>query len=87
MDIARLRREYSRESLDESDVDRDPIAQFGKWFDEALKSELPEPTAMASTSARKACVRRSVGEELKRAGPPPGPATRPSRLVTALAMT
>jgi len=47
MDSARLRREYSRESLDEADVDRDPIAQFGKWFDEALKSELPEPTAMA----------------------------------------
>jgi pyridoxamine 5'-phosphate oxidase len=47
MDIARLRREYSRESLDESDVDRDPIAQFARWFDEALKSALPEPTAMA----------------------------------------
>jgi pyridoxamine 5'-phosphate oxidase len=47
MDIARLRREYSRESLDESAVDRDPIAQFARWFDEALKSELPEPTAMA----------------------------------------
>lgn len=47
MDIASLRREYSRESLDESGVDRDPVAQFGKWFDEALKSELAEPTAMA----------------------------------------
>jgi len=47
MDIARLRREYSRESLDEADVERDPIAQFAKWFDEALKSELAEPTAMA----------------------------------------
>jgi len=47
MDIASLRREYSRESLDESDVDRDPVAQFGRWFDEALKSELREPTAMA----------------------------------------
>jgi pyridoxamine 5'-phosphate oxidase len=47
MDIASLRREYSRESLDEADVDRDPIAQFGQWFDEALKSELREPTAMA----------------------------------------
>ncbi len=47
MDIASLRREYSRETLDESDVDRDPIAQFGRWFDEALKSELREPTAMA----------------------------------------
>jgi pyridoxamine 5'-phosphate oxidase len=47
MDIASLRREYSRESLDEADIDRDPIAQFGRWFDEALKSELREPTAMA----------------------------------------
>jgi pyridoxamine 5'-phosphate oxidase len=47
MKIADQRKEYSRESLDESDVDRDPIAQFGKWFDEALKSELREPTAMA----------------------------------------
>jgi pyridoxamine 5'-phosphate oxidase len=47
MDIASLRREYSRESLDEADVDRDPIVQFGRWFDEALKSELREPTAMA----------------------------------------
>jgi pyridoxamine 5'-phosphate oxidase len=47
MKIADQRREYSRESLDESDVDRDPVAQFRKWFDEALQSELPEPTAMA----------------------------------------
>ncbi len=47
MDIASQRREYSRETLDESVVDRDPIAQFAKWFDEALKSELREPTAMA----------------------------------------
>jgi pyridoxamine 5'-phosphate oxidase len=45
--IADQRKEYSRESLDESDVDRDPIAQFAKWFDEALKSDLREPTAMA----------------------------------------
>jgi pyridoxamine 5'-phosphate oxidase len=47
MNIADLRREYSRESLDESDVERDPFAQFAKWFDEALKSELREPTAVA----------------------------------------
>ena len=47
MKIADQRKEYSRESLDESDVDRDPVAQFGRWFDEALNSELREPTAMA----------------------------------------
>src|SRR5215470_14349437 len=44
MDITDLRREYARESLDEHAVDRDPIAQFAEWFDEALKSELREPT-------------------------------------------
>lgn len=47
MNIADVRNEYTRASLDERDVDRDPIAQFGKWFGEALKSELREPTAMA----------------------------------------
>lgn len=47
MNIADLRREYSRASLDESDVDRDPVAQFRKWFAEALSCELREPTAMA----------------------------------------
>jgi pyridoxamine 5'-phosphate oxidase len=45
--IADIRKEYTRESLDEAHVDRDPVIQFGKWFDEALKSELREPTAMA----------------------------------------
>lgn len=47
MDIADVRREYTRESLDERDVDSDPIAQFAKWFDEALNSQLREPTAVA----------------------------------------
>jgi pyridoxamine 5'-phosphate oxidase len=47
MDIAEVRKEYARATLDEGEVDRDPIAQFGKWFDEALKSQLREPTAMA----------------------------------------
>jgi pyridoxamine 5'-phosphate oxidase len=47
MNIADLRREYSRASHDESDVDRDPVAQFRKWFAEALSCELREPTAMA----------------------------------------
>jgi|SRR5262245_14202677 len=46
MDIADLRKEYIRATLDEADVDRDPVAQFAKWFDEALKSQLREPTAM-----------------------------------------
>lgn len=49
--ISDLRREYSRESLDEDGVARDPIEQFSKWFDEAMKCELPEPTAVALATA------------------------------------
>ncbi len=33
-------------TLDISNVDRDPIRQFEKWFGEALKSEVIEPNAM-----------------------------------------
>jgi len=46
MNIADLRREYMRESLDESDVVADPFLQFERWFAEAAKAELPEPNAM-----------------------------------------
>lgn len=47
MDLAALRQEYARESLDERDVDRDPVRQFDKWFDQAKKAGLIEPNAMA----------------------------------------
>ena len=46
MTIASLRREYSLASLDLADVDRDPIVQFLRWFDEARRAELLEPNAM-----------------------------------------
>ncbi len=46
MDLAALRRDYARESLTERDVDSDPIAQFEKWFEEALHAEMIEPNAM-----------------------------------------
>lgn len=49
--ISDLRREYSRATLDESAVARDPVEQFAKWFDEALKSELAEATAAALATA------------------------------------
>lgn len=44
--LADLRREYSLASLDIDSVDKDPMAQFRKWFEEAQKSELLEPNAM-----------------------------------------
>jgi len=43
---ADLRRDYAREGLDEKDVTRDPYEQFARWFDEELRSNLREPTAM-----------------------------------------
>ena len=45
-DPSRLRTEYKRETLDEAAVDRDPLAQFARWFDEAVAARLPEPNAM-----------------------------------------
>jgi len=41
MDISDLRQEYMRETLDEKDVARDPLEQFARWFDEAVKAQMP----------------------------------------------
>jgi pyridoxamine 5'-phosphate oxidase len=49
--IAHLRREYAGTRLDEQSVDPDPLAQFRRWFDEALRAELPEPNAMTLATA------------------------------------
>ena len=45
-ELADLRREYSREELDETSVDSDPFVQFGKWMNEAIASEMLDATAM-----------------------------------------
>ncbi len=44
--LAQLRKEYSRSSLDVSNVLNDPMKQFEKWFDETLKAGITEPNAM-----------------------------------------
>ncbi|CAG2148362.1 Pyridoxine/pyridoxamine 5'-phosphate oxidase [Cupriavidus yeoncheonensis] len=44
--LADLRRTYVLGSLNESDVAADPMAQFKRWFDEAVTAKLPEPNAM-----------------------------------------
>lgn len=46
MNIADLRQEYMRESLDEHAVLRDPIAQFNRWFDEAVAAKMPMVNSM-----------------------------------------
>lgn len=47
MSIAGIRKDYIHSSLSEFDVDRDPVRQFGKWFDEALNAHVPEANAMS----------------------------------------
>lgn len=49
--IAELRKEYQKERLDETDVDLDPIIQFGKWFQESLEAEVNEVNAMTLATA------------------------------------
>ena len=44
--IADMRKEYTQQSLDISDVASDPIEQFTRWFKEARNAEVPEPNAM-----------------------------------------
>jgi len=44
--IAHLRREYSKASLDVTTVNQDPFKQFEKWFHEALQTQTSEPNAM-----------------------------------------
>src|SRR5687767_11336327 len=44
--LADLRAEYSQAGLNATDLDRDPLRQFQKWFEQALKAGLREPNAM-----------------------------------------
>jgi len=46
LSLADLRKEYSRDILEESSVAKHPLVQFEKWFQEAVHSEVPEPSAM-----------------------------------------
>lgn len=49
--LADLRREYASRALIESDADVDPIRQFTVWFDEAMRSQLIDVTAMTLATA------------------------------------
>jgi len=53
MDLAALRQEYMRAGLHEKDLEADPLAQFGNWFEEALRSGVALPNAMTLATATK----------------------------------
>jgi pyridoxamine 5'-phosphate oxidase len=46
MNIADLRQEYMRAGLSEAQADADPLRQFERWFEDALRAQLPLPNAM-----------------------------------------
>jgi pyridoxamine 5'-phosphate oxidase len=49
--IADLRKDYSAESLSETDVAPDPFQQFGKWWEQVINSQIEEPNAMTVATA------------------------------------
>ncbi len=62
MKIADLRQEYMRAGLSEAQADADPIRQFERWFEDALRAGVPLPNAMtlATVSAAGAPSARIV---------------------------
>ena len=45
-DISKIRKEYVQGELDMDQVLPDPVRQFSLWMDQAIASEIDEPTAM-----------------------------------------
>ncbi len=50
-DLSQLRKEFAQRELSEANVDRNPFAQFQRWFDDAVGAHVHLPTAMALATA------------------------------------
>ena len=50
-DVAELRRNYTRDGLSRADLDPDPVAQFRRWFEQAVEAQIMEPNAMVLGTA------------------------------------
>lgn len=46
MDIRGMRKGYERGELGERESSGNPVDQFARWFDEAVRAKVPEPNAM-----------------------------------------
>jgi len=51
MNIAALRQEYMRAGLSERRAERDPLRQFERWLEDAVRADLPLPNAMTLATA------------------------------------
>jgi len=52
--LQNLRQDYKSATLDESEVDNNPIIQFKKWFDDAVDAQVYEPNVMTLATVDKA---------------------------------
>jgi pyridoxamine 5'-phosphate oxidase len=50
-DLSRMRRDYDRQGLRESDLAPTWVEQFDRWFGDAVAAELPEPNAAVVATA------------------------------------
>ncbi len=51
LDLAAMRRDYDRDSLDEDKIAADPLEQFRRWLEDAIRCGEPEPNAMTLATA------------------------------------
>ncbi len=51
MNLADLRREYTKGGLRRADLDPNPLVQVQKWFEQAMSAQLLEPSAMTLATA------------------------------------
>lgn len=49
--IADIRINYAKKTLSENEVEKNPVQQFSKWWDEAIASEIEEVNAMTLATA------------------------------------
>ncbi len=50
-ELSNIRNEYLKGELHEKDMPADPLAMFSAWLEEAIKTNIPEPTAMALSTS------------------------------------
>jgi len=54
--LKEIQKSYSLQPLNEESVDKNPFAQFRRWFEEAVNSGIPEANAMTLATANKAGI-------------------------------
>ncbi len=55
-ELKNMRLSYGRDQLLESNIDKNPFAQFKTWFDLVIKNQIVEPNAMTIATATKSGI-------------------------------